>query len=443
MHNKEKLPMLVEEFQKFLITENEETFCKNVSMMLGAFAGNKSFKVSIVPSSTNMKEPFFGMRIFPDRSWADRITRCAVTPKELVSLKRMCERWEQISSWEVEMDARMFDRNVINFNPEELTAMLLHEIGHVVYSDRRMERFWRAYVENRVRLSEEDKAGAKVVYMLYVIPLTLACGFRNWNISSNDLREEVFADESVKKLGFAEHLISAYKKIIAAYGNSSHMSSAQMDKEIEKSVIWCNLNAKDLIHRKNHLKDELFSTGITTSSKYIRSLVGDIMDKFKIREKKRYEGNVVLESMTKLNFDDPNLPHKSELNYDIKGFAAVESNWNSQRESAKNKIAQEAFGKRKMEIPSQLDVDTLFVEVDRIENHADRRYVLDLIYHQEEKIIHFMELCELNEALERKYKGKMQSMLRELQNMRNAVLAKRSFEKEYKVFVKCPVGYEG
>ena len=96
-----------------------------------------------------------------------------------------------------------------------------------------------------------------------------------------------------------------------------------------------------------------------------------------------------------------------------------------------------------MEIPSQLDVDTLFVEVDRIENHADRRYVLDLIYYQEEKINHFMELCELNEALERKYKGKMQSMLRELQNMRNAVLAKRSFEKEYKVFVKCPVGYEG
>ena len=88
-------------------------------------------------------------------------------------------------------------------------------------------------------------------------------------------------------------------------------------------------------------------------------------------------------------------------------------------------------------------MDTIYVEVDRIQNHADRRYVLDLIYHQEEKIQNFLELCDVNPELKGKYHGKMQSMLKELESMRQAVLAKRNFDKQYKVFVKYPAGYEG
>ena len=62
---------------------------------------------------------------------------------------------------------------------------------------------------------------------------------------------------------------------------------------------------------------------------------------------------------------------------------------------------------------------------------------------QEEKIQKFMELCEYNNDLKKKYYGKMQSMLKELEDVRRGVLSKRNFDKNYKVFVKYPAGYEG
>ena len=148
-----------------------------------------------------------------------------------------------------------------------------------------------------------------------------------------------------------------------------------------------------------------------------------------IGEKTRYTGNIVMEAS--YDFDDNNYATEKELIYDMKGFNALVNRINSLKESTKNDIATEAFFKRnkKPEIPTQLDVDTIFVEVDRIQNHADRRYVLDLIYNQEEKINKFLELCEANDDLGRKYNSKMHAMLAELQSMRKAVLAKRSFDK--------------
>ena len=128
----------------------------------------------------------------------------------------------------------------------------------------------------------------------------------------------------------------------------------------------------------------------------------------------------------------------------MKSFNSFQNRIQAVQNIAKAAIAEEAFGRnKKNEIPSQLDVDTISVEIDRMQNHADRRYLLDLIYHQEEKINHFLELCEMNKSLKSKYYDKMQSMLRELGSMRLIVLSKRSFDKQYKLFVRYPEGYEG
>ena len=73
----------------------------------------------------------------------------------------------------------------------------------------------------------------------------------------------------------------------------------------------------------------------------------------------------------------------------------------------------------------------------------DRRFVLDLIYDQEEKIEKFEELFEFDKSLKEKYKAKLERMKEELAGFRQQVLAKKNFEKSYKVFVKYPDGYEG
>lgn len=441
--NADKITMIDDAFSSYLLDPDEEEFTKKVSSILSAFANQKTFRVTIVKTTPREKEPFFGMRIFPDRGYADGLLK-DLTVEEKPSIKKMCDRWRSIPIWEIEIDERVFDRTRINFNPQELSAMVLHEIGHTVYSDKKFEMFYRVYKEAQVRLKTTEKASAQLMYFLYLIPLTLMCGMRDWKVDEGDLREEVFADQSVKKLGYGEHLISAYQKIIKAYGSGGFSSDKNAENTISKSVEFCNLNIVDLLHRKNKLKDELYRTGISHNSGYIRNMISDIMNKMGIARKDKYDGCVVLESQMSAHFDDPDFLEKNELLYDMKSFNSFQNRIQAVQNIAKTAIAEEAFGRnKKNEIPSQLDVDTISVEIDRMQNHADRRYLLDLIYHQEEKINHFLELCEMNKSLKSKYYDKMQSMLRELESMRLIVLSKRSFDKQYKLFVRYPEGYEG
>lgn len=445
MDVKYKVSLIDDEFEKYMLSNDENIFSSKVEDLLKILSNNKKqFSVSIVHMINYGKEPFFGMRVFPDKILMKNMTRQITNNKYVPSISAMIERWRNIREWEIEIDSRVFDRDFINFNPQELTAMLLHEIGHTIYSDKKIEMFCRVYRECGLRLSLEERAAAKGMYTLYMIPLTLVCGMREWKVTSNDLREEIFADQSVQKLGYGEYLISAYSKIIKTCGENGYRSDGQMETELETSINWCNLNMKDLTHRRDRLKDELYMTGVKTCSKNIKEAIETIMDSIGIMKKEKYTGNIVLENSLSINFDDPDFSNSYQLLYDLKRLAALEQFCYNQKEMVKRSIATEAFRKRKSdEVPSQLEVDTIFVEVDRIQNHADRRYVLDLIYHQEEKIQNFLELCDVNPELKGKYHGKMQSMLKELESMRQAVLAKRNFDKQYKVFVKYPAGYEG
>ena len=444
----DKMSMMDEIYSRYMMDRDEIVFCKDAEKFFNSVMSNdkKMLTVTIVNCSKDVKEPFFGMRIFPAADEVDAICQDILDDK-LAPIGRIIDRWKHISNWELEIDSRVFDRMVINFNPQELTAMTLHEIGHIIYSETKPEQFYRAYRSCRLQMSTTNLAGAKVMYFLYQIPLYIACGLKDWQITSRDMNEELFADSSVKKLGYGEHLVSSYEKIIKTYGNAiANRDEHAQDAEIEQSITWCNLNVSDLVHRKNKLKDELYYTGSKTNSPYIRRLFRNIMKKLGLVTKNRYNGNIVLESSAIIFDDATEFVTQNELIYDIKLFGKLQNRMNSAMESATLQIAQEAFGKNKkdqLKPPTQLDIDTIFVEVDRMQNHADRRYVLDLIYDQEEKIERFKEQFKYNPSLENKYADKFEGYLRDLSSMRKAVLAKRSFDQQYKVFVKYPVGYEG
>jgi hypothetical protein len=106
-------------------------------------------------------------------------------------------------------------------------------------------------------------------------------------------------------------------------------------------------------------------------------------------------------------------------------------------------VALEAHSNKLIKPPSQYDIDAISVEADRIENHNDRIYVLDLIYHKESEISDFIELISSDHNLQKRYSGTATSMIDQLENIRKIVLSKKSFNKNYKVFVRYPEGYEG
>lgn len=396
--------------------------------------GNKKFVVEVV--NTNHKEDFFGARIFPIVDDLEKVASGLIMDKK--NFKEISALWKTISKWYIELDFQIFDRNTLLFTPKELTALLLHEIGHVIYSDKPVERFYRAYKDAYIKLKVADKASLQILYTLFTIPIAISCMSRTWSVKGLTFKEELFADNTLIKLNYGEHLESAIGKILYAYGTIQDDKSTNGNK-IMNSVKWCNLNILDMTKRQKNLKDDLFYNSIKSESGYMKALSYKLLNTLGMELRENYTGSVVESSMDLLMSDDFMINYNSRL--DIKIMGNLETRILATKESANMALALEARGK--LQIPSRYDIDAIYVEIDKISNHHDRIYVLDLIYHKVEELEKFKEIIEFDQMLKRKHSSKVEQMLDDLEDMRKAVLSKKSFKTNYKLFIKVPEEYEG
>ena len=431
-------------FSDYMIGKiNEKAFLSKLETALDnlPFNSEKSFSVNI-SKNKSMGKDFFGFNVFPEIDKLEDV--CNKIANDDVKFKDIVKRWRSIEEWEIVIDSLVFDRSFIAFNPKELTAMLLHEIGHVTQSDEPIEQFYRAYLESKSRLKNADKVSKKVLYILYTIPLAVACTSRRWVNDKNEIKLEISADKSLIETGYAEHLINAFDKIIKASG-SINRSEDMNYKEIESNVEWANMNIVDVIKRRDKLKDSLYYKAIQTNSGYIQALCARILNFLGVRMRERYTG-AVAESCMLNELINGEITLESHVPfYDIKKFGQIEAR--IVREQNALEVANEAFfNKRKnskVNIPDEYDLDRIFVAIDDIQNNYDKVYVLDLIYEQIEKLNDFEEAISMDETKSKKWAPKIEEMRQRLATLRKTVLSKNIAKKEYKVFVKYPEGYEG
>ena len=431
-------------FSDYMIGKiNEKAFLSKLETALDnlPFNSEKSFSVNI-SKNKNMGKDFFGFNVFPEIDKLEDI--CNKIANDDIKFKDIVKRWRSIKEWEIVIDSLVFDRSFIAFNPKELTAMLLHEIGHVTQSDEPIEQFYRAYLESKSRLKNADKVSKKVLYILYTIPLAVACTSRRWVNDKNEIKLEISADKSLIETGYAEHLINAFDKIIKASG-SINRSEDMNYKEIESNVEWANMNIVDVIKRRDKLKDSLYYKAIQTNSGYIQALCTRILNFLGVRMRERYTG-AVAESCMLNELINGEITLETHIPfYDIKKFGQIEAR--IVREQNALEVANEAFfNKRKnskVNIPDEYDLDRIYVAIDDIQNNYDKVYVLDLIYEQIEKLNDFEEAISMDENKSKKWAPKIEEMRQRLATLRKTVLSKNIAKKEYKVFVKYPEGYEG
>ena len=431
-------------FSDYMIGKiNEKAFLSKLETALDnlPFNSEKSFSVNI-SKNKSMGKDFFGFNVFPEIDKLEDI--CNKIANDDVKFKDIVKRWRSIKEWEIVIDSLVFDRNFIAFNPKELTAMLLHEIGHVTQSDEPIEQFYRAYLESKSRLKNADKVSKKVLYILYTIPLAVACTSRRWVNDKNEIKLEISADKSLIETGYAEHLINAFDKIIKASG-SINRSEDMNYKEIESNVEWANMNIVDVIKRRDKLKDSLYYKAIQTNSGYIQALCTRILNFLGVRMRERYTGAVAESCMLNELINGEITLETHVPFYDIKKFGQIEAR--IVREQNALEVANEAFfNKRKnskVNIPDEYDLDRIYVAIDDIQNNYDKVYVLDLIYEQIEKLNDFEEAISMDETKSKKWAPKIEEMRQRLATLRKTVLSKNIAKKEYKVFVKYPEGYEG
>lgn len=437
-------------YQKFLLKKiSEDRLCKDLGTELTAFPftdSSKTFTVSI--ANRNGSDQFFGMRIFPKIEYLNQFckTLASGNDHQPVKYSDIIKRWKTIPEWVLEIDYTCFDRTRLNLTPKELVALTLHEIGHVIYSDKPVESFYRAYQEVKTRMKIADRATEKMMYGIYMIPLSIACMQRRWLNSKNEIHLEIIADRSVMDYGYGTYLTEALEKIIKAYG-TQNTAESQQNAEVATSVQWCGRNMTDVVTRKERLKDELYYQAIKAKSNYFKAITIIILDKLGANMRERYTGAVV-ENAT--FFEECLTPDwSSKYVPTIDPIKSAQFNHNLQA-----LIATESFGpfgkkKVRVELPSQFELDQISVEIDKISNHHDRIFVLDLIYEVLERINTFEEVISADPMLVKKWSGKIQTMKAELEGYRQATLKKNVFNNGnggYKFLVRLPAvaaDYEG
>ena len=440
------LTLMDDSYNKYLVGDiSQAEMCRNLAAALSSFpydAGKKEFTVQVTSNKTG-NEKFFGMRVYPDIEEMDNFCKDLVNEGDKIRFTDIVKKWKKIDKWFLEIDGTCFDRNQFNFNPKELTALTLHEIGHIIYSDKPIEGFYRAYQEVKARMNSSDKATQKLMYDIYMIPLTLACMQRRWVNGKNEVQLEIIADKTVVELGYGQYLLEALDKITRAIGS---LNSQNNQDELNSSMNWCQQNIADIMKRKEQLKDELYYRAVRTKSNYMKAMTIIILDKLGFKLRERYTGYVVENTIELLS--DPEVMQKYMPIVDAMESAKFDKFYNMMQSS--NSIAMEAiFNKRKkvkVELPSQYEIDAIAVEVDKITNHHDRIYVLDLIYEVLERINNFEEAISPDPSLVKKWSAKIRQMKDELEALRQAVLAKKTFATSYKFFVKLPEAasdYEG
>lgn len=438
------IKLIEDSFSDYMIGKlSEDVFVKHLSTALEnlPFNSKKEFKVTI-SKTKGIQRNFFGFNVFPSISKLDDI--CSNIAYSEEKFDTIVKRWRSIDEWELVVDSLVFDRTFIAFNPKELTAMVLHEIGHVTQSDEPIEQFYRAYLEAKTHMKAADKVSKKVLYMLYTIPLAIACTTRRWLNDKNEVNLEISADKSLIETGYAEHLITAFNKIIKSNGSIDINENINY-KNIESNVEWANSNIIDVVKRRDKLKDALYYKAIQSNSGYIQALCTVILNTLGVRMRERYTGYVAESCMLPelINGEITLETHIPVFNEKI--YGAIESRIINAQNN--NLVATEAFfNKRKnskVNIPDEYDIDRIFVAIDDIQNNSDKVYVLDMIYENIEKLNNFEEAISMDDVKSKKWAPKIQEIRDRLGTLRKAVLNKNIAKKEYRVFVKVPEGYEG
>lgn len=408
-------------FENIKREESVHQSLKSIKLALAKLGVGVS-EITIVPSD---KDDFFGMSVFPQSSAADRIVDHMINNKPLQAYE---EVWTNNNSWIIEIDNKLLYDQKLNANPAEITAALLHEVGHTIYSNTIPQKLHKTMSLTYIQLPTKVKRILKLEnrkFRKIFLPVVAQASLN----SSYSLKKEIEADKYVVKLGYGEALESLLQKILLTYGSRFvECDGVEQEKNLKVACNWSAQQVIEIQNRKDTLRTSIDQISLLSPSKYVKSIFEDMnrsifkgLESFDEVVARRGRGKFVTEgSYTILNRPE---------NFDYVMEAA-----------AKEKL--DKYGRvRKV---TQQDVDIVAIQAEKIENQNDKIYLLDIIYDYIETLdlmdeyLHNgkKEAVQMNERQIKQLKD-------QLETLRLQVLKFKIVEKQYGVFIKYPVGYEG
>lgn len=236
-----------------------------------------TFDINIVKSkgiNSDYEDSFFIMSVFPEKSTATKIIYAlANTEKNKENIVRKI--WEKNKKWTIEIDDKILQSTYFDFTDRELTALLLHEIGHIIYSNSITNRISTIlqYEIAKASMSNKILMKDKIFSKIMSLPILNACVADS---KSKAIKYEIKADSFSKKMGYSKELHSVLSKII---NSKYHNLDNNIDENMKNVTNFSIDTINQLRTRQNKImKHSLESVIETCESPYIRSVVQDYYD---------------------------------------------------------------------------------------------------------------------------------------------------------------------
>lgn len=234
-----------------------------------------TFDIRVINTSQNTKTEFFLMSVYPEISTIDKIVSAILSNKEDSVIKKL---WESNKKWTIEIDDKLLTGTYINCTDKELTAMLIHELGHVIYSNSLPTKISTIFRYEVTKASFVNKAlvrGDKIFRTILSLPILDACVSDNKR-DLKSIKEEIKADSFVKKIGYTKELESVLTKLI----NCKNIRyTASMTDKIYNSTDFSMKTIDDFMHRRDVIaKNNLISLKESCESEYISDIINNFIE---------------------------------------------------------------------------------------------------------------------------------------------------------------------
>lgn len=385
--------------------EDLDKSLNTIKTLLNSSFNNKIKCVDIICHKNEaLSKDFIGMCVYPSNESLEMIAKTLISSK--TDTKAMCKLIaNKPMDYIIEMDWQLFSNKIYNFKPNEIVAMLLHEIGHITadtdfYCDL-LSSYQRAIFEY-----DEYNKQIKNSYDVKDIYLAMAFVLSSINITKLEkrdynsvLQKEQIADKFVVDNGYGKALASAMQKITKNFLNKKvSMYNYKKEEELDQEAKVFLEMSKMFNQRRKYVISLLDNEIKVSKITYIKNTLSKIKDKLKniiIHESVIYDKELLDESF-------------------IQGF------------------------KRSPLKVSQYDIDELTIQKEMMEDWDDKTI---LVYKIHKRIAQLQKAKA--ESNDKELNIIIDNYIKQLNELLKDTMKFKAIQKSYGVFVKYPKGYEG
>lgn len=402
--------------------QHEKEINKNIKLIENAI--KREFDIQLEISIIDNKKTFFGMCIYPSPEEMDVLTDILINTSDntksgfkFSDAERIHREYMTKTAKVVEIDSMLLYDHNINATAGEITAILLHELGHIVSSNSMINRLTRAKEYLMVKCDNKTRRLIPIIPMIPQLFSLVVLQIFSYQFNVQLLKEKQ-ADELALKEGYGEELFSVLGKLIAnGKGDQVKKSNKEIDKDVEVTIDWLIVNIKELEYRKDRLKRSLKILKLTSPSKHLARQISYIADSI-------------------FRHDDEKMVEKAVMINE----AFIFSNLKSKKMKAPSGAMDNGGRVRKL---VARDLDIYRAELERVNTVDDKIFLLERLYDLLDVAEYALYMLETDPRRVMQSESTIKNYIDTVQDIIRLTNEKKISKEKYGLFIKYPADYEG